>query len=49
MVANFMNSGESPNSVVANVLDYNIIITKFKFQSCYYFHFQKDTPLFPQL
>ena len=30
----------SPYDTVANVLDCNIIVSKFKLQSCYYVHFQ---------
>ena len=34
--------GESLGYVVANILDYNLKVSKFKFQSCYYIHFQTE-------
>ena len=32
-------SAGSPHSIVANLLDGNIVVSKFKFQSCYYIPF----------
>ena len=31
-----------PHGVMVNVLDYNIIVSKFEFQSGYYIHFQPN-------
>ena len=33
----------SPSGVVANVLDYDIVVSEFKLQLCYYIHFQTNT------
>ena len=35
--------GESPCSVVANVLDCDIVVSEFKLQSRYYVHFRTYT------
>ena len=46
---------ESPSGVVANILDYDIVVSEFEFQSLYYFHFRIITvgkgmnPLLSQL
>ena len=37
------NSGGGPWDVVANVLDFDTVVTKFKLQSCYYVHFWTNT------
>ena len=37
------SSGSSPHDVVANMLDCDIIVNKFKLHSCYYVHFQANT------
>ena len=34
---------ESPSGRVVNMLDYNIIVSEFKLQSCYYIHVQINT------
>ena len=33
----------SPHVVMANMLDYDIIVSKFKHQSCFYVHFWTNT------
>ena len=33
----------SPCGAAANVLDYEIVVSEFKLQSCYYIHFQTNT------
>ena len=49
------SSGKVFGGVVANVLNCDIIVNKFKLQSCYYIHFQTNTlrkgmnPLIPLL
>ena len=32
----------SPHSIVVNVWDFDIVVSKFKLQSCYYIHFQTN-------
>ena len=34
---------ESPHGVVANVLDCNIVVSRFEFQLCYYIQFRFNT------
>ena len=34
--------GESPRGVVVNVLDCDIVVSKFEIQSWYYVHFQTN-------
>ena len=36
--------GESSRGVVANVLDYDIIVSEFELKSCYNVHFLINTP-----
>ena len=33
----------NPHDIVANVLDCDTVVSEFKFQSCFYVHFQTDT------
>ena len=35
--------GRSPCSVMANILDWDIVVSKFKLQSHHYVHFQSDS------
>ena len=35
--------GVSPRGVVANLMDYDIVVCKFELQSRYYVHFQTNT------
>ena len=37
--------GESPHGIEANLLDSDIVISKFKLQLCYYIHFQTNALL----
>ena len=34
---------ETPCSIVANMLDCDIVVSGFKLQLCYYIHFQNNT------
>ena len=33
----------SPCGILVNMLDYNITVSEFELQSCYYVHFQTNT------